>query len=64
MRIVRALVAAALLTGCSPTGFMTTGPEPQAFTNPALLNCSARQVPVCNVDGGRTRKYSANCSCR
>ena len=74
MRIVWLAALLAALAGCSsmehssmghsPMGYEARGAEPQAFGNPALLNCASIKVPVCKVEGGRTRKQYSGCTCR
>ena len=44
--------------------YMAYRDEPEAFGNPALLNCAAKEVPVCQIEGGRTRQRYSNCACR
>ena len=62
----RVWLAAVLVAvaGCASMELTTRRAEPEAFANPALLNCAAGTVPVCDVEGGRTRKYYSNCRCR
>ena len=64
MRLVCLATVLVALVGCSSMDFETSRTEPRAFGNPALLNCASGTVPVCDVDGGRTRKYYSNCSCQ
>lgn len=64
MRIVWLAAVLVVLVGCSSMDYAAYRNEPRAFGNPALLNCAARKVPVCDVEGGRARKHFSNCSCR
>ncbi len=53
-----------VLAGCAFQDFAAYRAEPRSYGNPALLNCASGQVPICNTQGGRTRKYYSNCQCR
>lgn len=64
MKILWLSAALAVLAGCAPMDPMAYREDPNAFSNPALLQCASGTVRVCEVDGGRTRKEYTNCSCR
>ena len=64
MRIVWLATVLVVLAGCSSMDYMAYRDEPEAFGNPALLNCAAKEVPVCQIEGGRTRQRYSNCACR
>ena len=69
MKIATLAVTAVLIGGCtsiaghSRSGSYMPGVDQENRTNPYLLNCPDRAMPVCDVDGGRTRKVYSNCRC-
>lgn len=57
------LIATGTMAGCATPQITSYRSDPQAFSNPALLRCASRSVPVCDVEGGRTRRLYSNCRC-